>query len=307
MRWTAADIPDLSGKTAIVTGANSGLGMITAGELARRGASVVLACRDTGKGNEAAARMRAVLPHAHIHVARLNLADLRSVHEFADMMKDRHAEGVDLLVNNAGVMAMPYRRTSDGFELQFGTNHLGHFALTGLLMPLLLAGRGAPRVVTVSSGAHRAGRMNFKDLNAEGRYGKYSAYAQSKLANLLFAFELDRRATGSGLVSVAAHPGYAATNLTIAGPRMEGSKWRELVTKVGTKVVAQSKERGALPLLHAATKEGLRGGSYIGPDGMFESRGYPKQVEPAPLARDAKSARKLWEVSEELTKVRYVF
>ncbi|SDG16062.1 NAD(P)-dependent dehydrogenase, short-chain alcohol dehydrogenase family [Sinosporangium album] len=306
MRWTAADIPDQTGKTAIVTGASSGLGMITAGELARRGASVVLACRDVAKGNEAAARMRAAAPDSRIKVLRLNLADLHSVREFADTMHERCTGGVDLLVNNAGIMAVPYRTTSDGFELQFGTNHLGHFALTGLVMPLLLQ-TSAPRVVTVSSGTHRAARIDFKNLNAEGRYGKYSAYAQSKLANLLFALELDRRAEGTSLVSVAAHPGYAATNLQVAGPRMDGNKVRELASKLSNFVVAQSKERGALPLLHAATKEGLRGGSYVGPDGMFEQRGYPTLVEPAPSARDAKTARRLWEVSEDLTGVRYEF
>ncbi|MET9337547.1 oxidoreductase [Nonomuraea sp. NPDC003804] len=296
MVWTAAEIPDLSGKTAIVTGASSGLGMITAGELARRGATTVLACRDTAKGESARKRMLRAAPRGSIEVRRLDLADLSSVREFAAGI----TSGVDILVNNAGVMALPYRKTADGFEMQFGTNHLGHFALTGLLLPRL---RGA-RVVTVSSLAHVAARMRFDDLNGELGYHKWLAYGQSKLANLLFAHELQRRANGH-LTSVAAHPGYASTNLQTAGPRMAGNRFMELGQTVTNAVFAQSAGRGALPLLFAATVADLPGGSFVGPGGPFEVWGYPTIVDSSPASKDRKAAARLWEISEELTDVRF--
>ncbi len=222
--WTAAEIPDQSGRVAVVTGANSGLGLCTARELARAGAQVVMACRDMSRGDQAAADVRSAVPDAQAEVMRLDLADLSSVRDFVAAVGERHAE-IDLLINNAGVMGIPRKQTVDGFEMQIGTNHLGHFALTGLLLERLLAAP-QPRVVTVSSVAHRIGRISFDDLNGERRYFRWSAYGQSKLANLIFAYELQRRAdaAGVGLKSMAAHPGYSATHLQSAGARAEGSR-----------------------------------------------------------------------------------
>ncbi|MEA2457717.1 MAG: hypothetical protein QOC95_689 [Thermoleophilaceae bacterium] len=305
MPWTADQIPDLRGRQAVVTGANSGLGLQIALELARHGAHVVLACRDTRKGDEAAARIRASAPDADIEVARLDLADLASVHGFAEWYAE-HRSGLDLLVNNAGVMALPHRRTADGFEMQFGTNHLGHFALTGLLLPSLLE-RPAARVVTMSSGAHQMGRFNFDDLQRERRYQRWMAYGQSKLANLLFAFELARRAALADLdlTSVAAHPGYAATNLQTAGALMEGSGLKERLATLGNKLFAQSGAQGALPALYAATMPDVEGGEYFGPDGRGGARGYPTRVSTNKAARDPELARRLWSASEELTGVTF--
>jgi NAD(P)-dependent dehydrogenase (short-subunit alcohol dehydrogenase family) len=295
MRWTAADIPDQSGKVAVVTGANSGLGASIARELARAGASVVLAVRNVAKGETVGREIG-----DRGRVEELDLASLASVRAFAERLAD---ERVDLLINNAGVMAPPRRLTADGFESQFGTNHLGHFALTGLLLAKLLAA-AAPRVVTQSSGGHRIGRINFDDLQGERRYNNWLAYGQSKLGNLLFAFELQRRAAGTNLESIAAHPGYAATNLQFAGP----ARWYERVTMAVTnKVIAQSADMGALPALYAVTAPDVQGGSFIGPDQWFEQRGYPHLVTAAGKAYDADVARRLWEISEELTGVHYAF
>jgi NAD(P)-dependent dehydrogenase (short-subunit alcohol dehydrogenase family) len=304
-KWTARDIPDQTGRLAVVTGANSGLGLITAMELARAGATVVLACRDATRGADAVARIRAEAPDAAVEVRRLDLADLGSVREFAGSLSaDR--DGLDVLVNNAGVMALPRRTTADGFEAQFGTNHLGHFALTGRLLPLL-AKRPGSRVVTVSSGMHRIGRMNFTDLQGERRYRKWLAYGQAKLANLLFAFELDRRLGEAGPRSYAAHPGFAATNLQTAGPRMQGSVLLERGAELLNKLLAQDVRMGALPSLYAATAPGLPGGSFVGPDGFQEQRGHPTVVRAKKAAYDQDDARRLWEVSEDLTGVRYEF
>jgi NAD(P)-dependent dehydrogenase (short-subunit alcohol dehydrogenase family) len=300
-RWTANDMTRQDGRTAVVTGANSGLGLVTARELARAGAHVVLACRNTGKGEDAQRTITSAAPEAEVEVAKLDLADLGSVRAFAERFRAEHG-GLDLLVNNAGLMAPPRRLTKDGFELQVGTNHLGHFALTGLLIGAI-EGRDDARVVTVSSPAHRVGKINFDDLHGERRYFRWRAYGQSKLANLLFAFELDRRlrAHGSGVRSVAAHPGYAATNLqSAAAPKVD-----RLVMAVGNRVLAQSDEMGALPILYAATYPGLEGGTYIGPDGPGEQRGYPKPVGSSTAARDEAVAARLWSVSEELTGVRF--
>jgi NAD(P)-dependent dehydrogenase (short-subunit alcohol dehydrogenase family) len=254
--WTTAEIAEQRGRTVIVTGANSGLGRIVARELAVHGARVIIASRDRAKGAEAAAAIKAVAPSSTVEAAQLDLADLTSIREFADRIRASN-DHIDLLVNNAGVMAAPYRRTPDGFELQFGTNHLGHFALTGLLLPLL-EDRPNARVVTVSSNNHKAGTMQFDDLQGERRYSRWGAYAQSKLANLLFAFELDRRlrAGGRRLISVAAHPGYSATNLQLSAPPL----YERLLMRVSNRLVAQSAEMGALPILFAATAAGLRGG-----------------------------------------------
>jgi len=300
--WTAADITDQSGRRAVVTGATSGLGFHTALELARHGADVVLAVRDPQRGSGTAGDIEQQAPGAAVSVRRLDLADLASVRSFADGWDG----SLDLLVNNAGVMAIPHRRTADGVAMQLGTNHLGHFALTGLLLPSLLAA-AAPRVVTVSSTAHRAGRIDFDDLQSERRYGRWEAYNRSKLANLLFAFELQRRIAAAGLPmrSVAAHPGYAATNLQATGPRMSGRRIQGLLMSLGNRVLAQSASRGALPQLYAATMPDVRGGEYFGPDGLMEGRGSPKRVSATRAANDPDTARRLWEVSENLTGVRF--
>jgi len=299
--WTAATIPDLSGRGAVVTGANSGLGFQTALELARHGADVTLACRDEERGARAVSGIRALAPKAAVEAAPLDLADLSSIARFADAYRAGR-DGLDLLVNNAGVMAIPHRQIADGFEMQLGANHLGHFALTGRLFPLLAARPGA-RVVTVSSTAHRGGRIDFDDLQHERSYRPWSVYGQSKLANLLFAFELQRCADAAGvdLLSVAAHPGYAATNLQ----RMTGRRLQGLLLQAANQVVAQSAARGALPSLYAATAPDVTGGAFYGPDGIGEIRGYPKRVKAARPAYDEQTARRLWQVSEDLTGVRY--
>ncbi len=301
--WTARDIPDQRERIAVVTGANSGIGLVTARELARAGATVVMACRNTDKGDAAAARIRDDAPSAAVTVERLDLGDLGSVREFVE----RYATGyerLDLLINNAGIMAAPRRLTADGFESQFGTNHLGHFALTGQLLGRLLAAP-EPRVVTLSSGAHRTGRIRFSDLQGERRYVRWLAYGQSKLANLMFALELQRRASeaGTGLKSMAAHPGYARTNLQFAAPPV----YEQALMAVTNLLIAQSAEMGALPTLYAATVSDLPGGSFVGPDGLFEGRGYPHIVTGAHRAYDQATWRRLWEVSEELTGVHYDF
>ena len=300
-KWTADRIPDQSGRTAVVTGANSGLGLVTSRELARKGAAVVLACRNLEKGEAARKEIEAHAPGAQLELEELDLASLDSVREFAERFKASH-EGLDLLINNAGVMATPRRSTADGFELQFGTNHLGHFALTGLLIGEM-EGREDARVVTLSSGAHRIGRIAFDNLGGDRRYFRWRAYGQSKLANLLFALELDRRlrAAGSTVKSLAAHPGYAATNLQFAGPPGLDAA----VMKVSNRVLAQDDEMGALPTLYAATEPGLESGTFCGPDGFLEQRGHPKPVSPSGAARDEQVARRLWEVSEEMTGVRF--
>jgi NAD(P)-dependent dehydrogenase (short-subunit alcohol dehydrogenase family) len=298
-KWTAADIPDQSGRRVVVTGANSGLGSATARELARAGASVVIACRNVAKGEGMASGMP-----GEVEVRELDLADLGSVRAFAQRFAGEHGR-LDVLINNAGVMAPPRRLTKDGFESQFGTNHLGHFALTGLLLAPLLAAP-APRVVTVSAGLHRIGTIKFDDLQGEHGYNNWRSYGQSKLANLMFCFELQRRARAADakLLSLAAHPGYAATNLQFAGP----AAWYErAVMTLSNNVIAQSAEMGALPTLYAATYPDLPGGSFVGPDGFMEGRGHPHIVTAAGKAYDEQAWRRLWEVSEELTGVRYEF
>jgi NAD(P)-dependent dehydrogenase (short-subunit alcohol dehydrogenase family) len=303
-KWTADQMPDQSGRVAVVTGANSGLGLVTARELARAGATVILACRNTTKGEQAIDQVRAAVPGADVTLEALDLADLHSVRDFATGIASER-DHLDLLVNNAGVMAPPRRTTKDGFESQFGTNHLGHFALTGRLMATLLAA-SEPRVVTLSSGAHRMGTINFDDLQRERRYNNWLAYGQSKLANLIFAFELQRRASAAGtnLLSLAAHPGYSATNLQFAGP---AAFYEKAFMAVANKVYAQSADMGALPTLYAATMPDVPGGSFIGPDGFMEGRGHPKIVTGAGKAYDEDTGRRLWEASEELTGVHYEF
>ena len=285
--WTAANLPDLHGRTAIITGANSGIGRVAALELARAGAAVTLAVRDTAKGDAAAAAMT-----GDVTVRELDLADLGSVRSFAEA-----TEGpLDILVDNAGIMATPEARTVDGFELQIGTNHLGHFALTNLLLPHI-----TDRVVVVSSDLHRNGKIDLDDLNWEHRsYKPWAAYSQSKLANLLFVLELERRLTEarSPVRAVAAHPGYAATNLQ----GRSGNPISNLAAAIGNRLIAQSDAMGALPTLFAATTD-VAGGSYIGPNGIRHVRGHPAVNVPAPRALDAVTARGLWELSEQLTGV----
>ena len=304
MGWTADDLPDLTGKHYVVTGANSGLGFETARALVRRGAEVVLACRDTGKAGTALDRIKAESPGARVEARELDLASLASVRAFAGAWpagRPLHA-----LVNNAGVMALPRRTTADGFEMQLGTNHLGHFALTAHLLPSLLATPGA-RIVNVSSTMHKIGRMAWDDLHGERRYRKWAAYGQSKLANLLFTYELQRRleAARKDAIAVAAHPGYAATNLQTAGPRMEGSTLMERISLLGNRLFSQTAELGALPTLYAAAASGVRGGDYFGPDRMFETWGHPKRVRSNARSHDRADQARLWQVSEQLTGVSF--
>jgi NAD(P)-dependent dehydrogenase (short-subunit alcohol dehydrogenase family) len=301
--FTAADVPDLRGRSLVVTGGNSGLGFETARALARRGAEVVIACRDLGRAGEALAAIRAEQPQARVEAMELDLASLASVRKFAERFLAQR-ERLDVLVNNAGVMAIPYRRTADGFEMQLGTNHLGHFALTALLLERLLAA-AAGRVVNVSSTAHRIGRMRFDDLHWERGYRKWPAYGQSKLANLLFTYELQRRlaAQGARAIALACHPGYAATNLQYAGPRMAGSRLRERGMALANRLFSQSAEMGALPTLYAATSPDVAGGDYIGPGGFAETWGYPKKVRSSARSHDREAAARLWSVSQDLTGV----
>jgi NAD(P)-dependent dehydrogenase (short-subunit alcohol dehydrogenase family) len=306
-RWTTADIPSQAGRLALVTGANSGVGFHAAKELARAGARVILGCRDITKAKEAKGRILAELPTAGLEVAKLDLASLASVREFAQAFLEQRRP-LDLLINNAGVMALPERRlTADGFELQFGTNHLGHFALTGLLLPAISAASGS-RVVTVSSIAHRGGRIHFDDLQGSRDYKPWPAYRQSKLANLFFAFELDRRfrAAQKAVASIAVHPGVSKTNLFQAGPG-QGRGLEAKIIPIFIALTAQSEAHGALPTLHGATSPLAQGGKYYGPHGFREMRGCPVEVHAEALAYDGAIAQRLWQISEDLTSMRYQF
>ncbi|HXV53349.1 MAG TPA: oxidoreductase [Solirubrobacterales bacterium] len=300
--WSANQIPDQSGRLAVVTGANSGLGLETARALAAAGATVVITARDRAKGEAARERITAETPGAAVEARVLDLAALESVRGFAAGIAADHPR-IDMLINNAGVMMPPRGETADGFELQFGTNHLGHFALTGLLLEPLAAVGGA-RVVTVSSLEHKPGRIHFDDLQSESKYSSRGAYQQSKFANAVFGLELDRRlrAAGSPVISVLAHPGYSATNLQTSGPPFPVSA----LLRISNALIAQSASKGALPQLYAATAPGVEGGEFIGPDGFMEARGTPTEVQPVKRARDEQTARRLWDVSEELTGVRYL-
>ncbi len=292
-------------RTVLVTGGNSGIGLEAVRAMAALGDRVVLASRDASRGAAARADVLHTAPDADVELLALDLADLSAVERAAGEALERHPR-LDVLVNNAGVMATPLRRTADGFELQLGTNHLGHFALTGRLLPALLAAP-APRVVTVSSGAHRIGGIDFSNLDGSRGYSRWRAYGQSKLANLLFTAELQRRVVAAGLPlrSVAAHPGYAATNLQARGPQMSGSRLGEALAALGNRLLAQPAVAGALPTVHAATAAHVRGGDYFGPDGPFEARGRPARADRSAAARDEATARRLWEVSQDLTGVRY--
>ncbi|MDX1384159.1 MAG: oxidoreductase [Thermoanaerobaculia bacterium] len=305
MGWTADDLPDLAGRTFVVTGANSGLGFETARGLAAKGASVVMACRDLEKAAAARDRIRAEHAAARVETRALDLARLASVRDFAKAVADAHPR-IDALVNNAGVMALPRRETADGYEMQIGTNHLGHFALTGLLLPKLLEQAGG-RVVTVSSTMHKIGRIDFDDLDGRRSYRKWGAYGQSKLANLLFAYELQRRleAAGARAASLASHPGYAATNLQFAGPRMEGSGFLERGAGLMNRLLSQTAAMGALPTLYAAAHPDAEAGGYYGPDGFMEMWGHPRRVASSRRSQDEAVAERLWRRSEELTGVRF--
>jgi NAD(P)-dependent dehydrogenase (short-subunit alcohol dehydrogenase family) len=288
-KWTTDELPRQDGRTFVVTGGNSGIGLVAARALARAGGRVVLAVRDPARGEQAAATIA-----GETEVRRLDLADLSSVRAFAEAWD----APVDVLVNNAGVMATPRQRTKDGFELQIGTNHLGHFALTNLLLPHV-----TDRVVTLSSGAHRTGSIRFDDLNWEhGRYQRWLAYGQSKLANLLFTLELQRRLAeaGSDVRAVAAHPGWAATNLQ----QHTESRLQDGLLALGNRLWAQSDDMGALPTLYAATQD-IPGGSYVGPDGFAERRGHPRLVGRSRAAADEEAAWRLWTLSEELTRTAF--
>ncbi|AKJ27134.1 oxidoreductase [Caldimonas brevitalea] len=304
--WTYRDIPDLTGKLALVTGANSGLGLHTTRGLAARGATVVMACRDAAKAQAAMQQICAEVPGAQLEMLALDLADLASVRRCADSVIQRH-DRLDLLCNNAGVMALPRRVTCDGFEMQVGTNHLGHFALTGLLLPLLKRSPAA-RVVTVSSLAYLIGRIRFDDFGGARFYAKWPAYAQSKLANLMFALELARRLPGSSgnVISTAAHPGYAATHLQMVGPQMENSAVGKLLMTLSNALFAQPAEMGALPTLFAATAPGVGNGAFFGPNGFLRLRGAPTSNPPSRRARDPAVAERLWTLSERLTGVSYL-
>ncbi|MGH3772238.1 MAG: oxidoreductase [Pseudonocardiaceae bacterium] len=302
-RWSAADIPDQTGRTVLVTGATSGLGLRTAAVLARRGATVLMTCRDPKRGRQAWERLLYDSDGVGATLVLLDLADLASVRKTADRVRELTGDRLDVLVNNAGVMATPARLTVDGFELQIATNHLGHAALTWLLAPALTPGA---RVITVSSLAHRGGGLDVEDLNFDRRrYHPATAYSASKLANLLFTFELDRRARAAGrdLLAVAAHPGLAATELAANTARMYAAGRYAHVARWGIKLVTQGAARGALPQLYAATAADVRSGEYFGPASLGQTRGAPARVVASPAARDEHTAQLLWERTAELTGV----
>ncbi|MFT7520268.1 MAG: NAD(P)-dependent dehydrogenase (short-subunit alcohol dehydrogenase family) [Kiritimatiellia bacterium] len=303
--WSTQGIPDQSGRTVVITGANGGLGKETARAMAGRGARVVMACRNQDKGRAAVDDVRSTWPDSDLVLMKLDLANLTSVREFVDELTTA-VDRVDLLINNAGVMALPYKLTADGFEMQLGTNHMGHFALTGLLLPRLIEAGGA-RVVTVSSQAHRMGKMNWNDLSYERGYNDWTAYGQSKLANLLFAFELDRllRVAELDVHSLAAHPGYSDTDLQHVGPRERNSALMNRLMGLGNKLLAQSAEMGALPTLRAAADPDAQGGEYYGPGGLGEVRGPPIKVKARAAARNSVDMKRLWQVSLEATGVSF--
>lgn len=300
-RWSSADIPDQSGRTVLVTGGNSGLGFHTCRLLAAKGARVLLASRSSQRGDQARADIFRDIPDARLDVISLDLADLDSVRRCAANLRT-DLERLDILVNNAGVMAIPRQETAQGFERQLGVNHLGHFALTGALLPLLLE-TPASRIVNVSSMAHRSGRMKFSDLHGQQRYNPFGAYSQSKLANLLFTFELQRRLESkrAGTICVSAHPGFAATNLQYAAAKEKGSAIELILMRTLNAILSQSAEQGALPQLFAATAPDVSGGDYIGPDGWMQMRGFPKRHRAKETAYDQRAAQELWCLSAEMT------
>ncbi|ELZ25866.1 oxidoreductase [Natrinema limicola] len=305
MGWTTDDIPDQEGRQVVVTGANSGIGLEATRELARNGATVIMACRSTERGQDAAQDVRADVPDADLRVEACDLGDLESIRAFADRLGDT---ALDVLINNAGVMAIPRAETADGFETQFGVNHLGHFALTGLLLENLHPhDTSESRIVTVSSGIHERGEIDFDDLQHEESYDPWDAYAQSKLANVLFAYELERRllTADANARSIAVHPGYADTQLQFHGPEQRGSPLRKAGMWVMNTVLAQPAAMGALPTLYAATAPEAEGGAYYGPGGFMNMRGTPERQASSERSYDEETARRLWAVSRELTGVNY--
>ncbi len=290
-KWTTTNIPDQSGKVAIITGANSGLGYETTLALAAKNAKVIMACRNPQKAQAAFDKIKAKVPNAKLVLMQLDLGSLASVRKFAEEVHAKYTS-IDLLINNAGIMVPPYGKTEDGFETQFGVNHLGHFALTAQLLDLLFAAKNS-RIVNVSSQAHTMGKINFDDLQSEKSYHKWAAYGQSKIANLYFTYELQRKLTAAGksTLAVAAHPGYAATNL------QGGSGLFTFLNGI----MAQSAAMGALPSLYAATNPEVRGADYIGPHALGGWRGYPVKVKSNALSYDESIAVRLWDVSEKLT------
>ncbi len=293
--WNAEQLPDQTGRIAIVTGSNSGIGFETARVLAGKGASVIMACRNLDKAKPKADEIRAAHPGCHVEVMQLDLSDLDSVRQFAETFRAKHSR-IDLLINNAGIMVPPYGKTAQGFETQFGVNHLGHFALTGLLLDLIVDTPGS-RIVTVSSIAHYMGKIDFSDLNSENGYKAQAAYGQSKLANLLFSYELQRRLTAAGknTLAVAAHPGWTETNL------QEHAKGVKFLNRF----FAQEPLMGALPTLYAATESDVDGAEYYGPSGFLEMNGPPKRVKSNKRSHDENVAERLWNISEDLTGVQF--
>jgi len=304
--WHWRDMPAQTGRTVVVTGANSGIGFEASRAFASKGATVVMACRSTERANAAREELAADVDADRLDVVELDLADLDSVRSAAETIAAGY-DGLDVLCNNAGVMAIPRSETADGFETQFGVNHLGHFALTGHLLEALRASADEARVVTHSSGVHERGEMHFDDLHGEEDYDRWDAYAQSKLANVLFAYELDRRlrAADATVTSVACHPGWAATNLQRRGPAQAGSRLRLWAVGLANRLFAQSAEGGALPLLYAATSPDVEGGDYVGPGGILNMRGAPEKQRSSARSYDREVARRLWDVSSELTGVTY--
>lgn len=305
MKWTEADVPDQTGRTALITGANSGIGFEAARALAEHGARVVLACRSRSKADDAVSAIATTAPGADVSVLELDLADLDQVTVAAATFAAGH-DRLDLLINNAGLMAIPKQTTVQGYEMQFGVNHLAHFGLTGRLLDRLLATPGS-RVVSISSQGHRPGRIAFDDLQSERGYGPWKAYFQSKLANLLFTAELQRRlsAADAATLALAAHPGGSRTNLGHENPGGIVNTVAMAGRPIIERVFLQSAAMGALPTLRAATDPAVIGGEYFGPDGLGEQRGHPRVVGRSKRAEDEMAARRLWEVSEELTGVRY--
>lgn len=301
--WTSEDIPDLNGSKVIVTGANSGLGFEASKMFAENNAHVIMACRSLDKGKKARKQIKDDVEEASLEVRKIDLASLESVKDFAEEYKANN-DSLDILCNNAGVMAIPRKETEDGFEMQFGVNHLGHFALTGHLIQMLVDTEDS-RVVTQSSALHESGTINFDDLNKEEAYDKWKAYGQSKLANVLFGYELDRRLEDKDVKSVVCHPGYSSTNLQYRGPKENGSKIQLGIMKITNTLIAQSARKGALPMLYAATSRDIEGGEYVGPGGLADMRGYPVKQDSSKESHDKDIAEALWTRSEALTGIEY--
>ncbi len=304
-KWEIDDIRSQEGKVFVITGANSGLGYFSTKVLSSKGAEVVMAVRSMEKGEKAREAILEEYPEASLNLMELDLSSLDSIHQFSEQFKDRFNR-LDVLINNAGIMQPPRLETVDGFELQFGVNHLGHFALTGLLLPVLI-NTGGSRVVTQSSIAHLFGKINFDDINHVRRYGRTKAYAQSKIANLYFSYELDRRLRqiNSSTISVAVHPGYTRTNLQKSGPQIGGKSLMSRVYSVIDRIFAQKVEMGSLPMLYASTMDDIEGGDFIGPKRI--GRGYPKRIRSNKRSYDLIVAKKLWELSEKMTGIEYQF